>query len=583
LRRATADGGMDGAADAAQASKRRILEAGGRWNQVLGVAASASEDDVKAAYRKLALLHHPDKGGDVDTFKQVKQAYEQGLAKSAKRPQKKATAKAKGRPSAKGAAAKAKAAPAREETPRRERTSFPAAATAAAAASENGRGTKRARPKPVPFDASKAKLRGALQKWESSRDFSQKTNPDDVPAMSPKDVAVLMRMKSCLLVDTREEHESEGSRVLGATRVSFLQLMTEPEVVAPQVAKLYWDGRKIVLVSQQAERMGRCALLATVLLDVFGFDEAKVCRMAGGFVSWKECVEADPVLRAEERLALASEAKASVDAQIAAAKAELDPWEEASGKRLKALVEGDWDSPEEARAHLDGLGPRLMDVEAEESLTAMLAVAVLKKPDTRGKFDKLVFEELRKRFAAKLEGLMALHSELAAAAAEHAVEAEAAKESLEAAQAGTSSPADGAPSGGQASSMAAEEAAEVNGGAEGGEADTYVDGEADGEAEGEVDVDGAEEEEEEEEEGADEAPQANPSDAAMAEATATVEEDHVAAAGAGGADSSADVTDIPGSRGATGEGSPGGEPEQASNEEDDADEEEEEEQPGPRP
>mmetsp|Transcript_1409 Transcript_1409/g.1289 ORF Transcript_1409/g.1289 Transcript_1409/m.1289 type:complete len:131 (+) Transcript_1409:81-473(+) len=42
----------------------------------LGVAKEASQDEIKKAYRKLAVKHHPDKGGDVEKFKEISAAYE---------------------------------------------------------------------------------------------------------------------------------------------------------------------------------------------------------------------------------------------------------------------------------------------------------------------------------------------------------------------------------------------------------------------------------------------------------------------------------------------------------------------------
>ena len=41
----------------------------------LGVAPDASEDAIKKAYRKLALQHHPDKGGDPEKFKAISTAF----------------------------------------------------------------------------------------------------------------------------------------------------------------------------------------------------------------------------------------------------------------------------------------------------------------------------------------------------------------------------------------------------------------------------------------------------------------------------------------------------------------------------
>jgi curved DNA-binding protein len=46
------------------------------YYQILGVAENASQDDIKKAYKKLAMKNHPDRGGDTQKFQEISQAYD---------------------------------------------------------------------------------------------------------------------------------------------------------------------------------------------------------------------------------------------------------------------------------------------------------------------------------------------------------------------------------------------------------------------------------------------------------------------------------------------------------------------------
>ena len=59
---------------------------GENYYEVLGVTKSATQDEIKKAFHKLAHKHHPDKGGDEKKFKEINEAY-QVLSDKAKRAQ----------------------------------------------------------------------------------------------------------------------------------------------------------------------------------------------------------------------------------------------------------------------------------------------------------------------------------------------------------------------------------------------------------------------------------------------------------------------------------------------------------------
>ncbi len=60
------------AAESSAATKPRPVDP----YALLEVAATASAEDVKAAFRKKALEHHPDRGGTPEAFMAMKRAYD---------------------------------------------------------------------------------------------------------------------------------------------------------------------------------------------------------------------------------------------------------------------------------------------------------------------------------------------------------------------------------------------------------------------------------------------------------------------------------------------------------------------------
>ena len=54
------------------------------YYDALGVSETASDSEIKSAFRKLAGQHHPDKGGNEARFKEVNEAYDT-LKNTAKR------------------------------------------------------------------------------------------------------------------------------------------------------------------------------------------------------------------------------------------------------------------------------------------------------------------------------------------------------------------------------------------------------------------------------------------------------------------------------------------------------------------
>jgi len=50
-----------------------------RSHELLQIEPPVTEDDIKKAYHKMCLVHHPDKGGDQQKFIEIKNAYDELL------------------------------------------------------------------------------------------------------------------------------------------------------------------------------------------------------------------------------------------------------------------------------------------------------------------------------------------------------------------------------------------------------------------------------------------------------------------------------------------------------------------------
>jgi len=49
------------------------------WWEILGIESTASKEDIINAYKALAKIHHPDTGGNNETFIKLRKAYEEAI------------------------------------------------------------------------------------------------------------------------------------------------------------------------------------------------------------------------------------------------------------------------------------------------------------------------------------------------------------------------------------------------------------------------------------------------------------------------------------------------------------------------
>ena len=62
--------------DYSEVMARRKTRMDRNYYAVLGVAPTASKEEIKRAYLEACRTHHPDKGGDEERFKEASEAWE---------------------------------------------------------------------------------------------------------------------------------------------------------------------------------------------------------------------------------------------------------------------------------------------------------------------------------------------------------------------------------------------------------------------------------------------------------------------------------------------------------------------------
>jgi len=448
---APADASGSGAPLSVDASRERI-ENSDRWYQVLDVSIIASPEDVKSAYKKLSLLHHPDKGGDADTFHKLKQSYEEGLAKRALKPKAairksvggkkivksagkaKAKGKAKSKKFAKPAQAAAKEKPKAKAKANAEDAAkkAPAQAKAEPEPPKTPRGAKRAWPKPAPAppNATRKKIQNAMEKWDISLDYKMKTFPYEIQVATCEELEQWRTDGLAVPIDARESTTGVGPVIRSAVRLSYMELLGADDDMIALVRKLKEDGNKLVMFTQTGERMSQCGLLGALLLDVFQFDELKLYKLEGGVDGWTKFVELNPLVGAEEVFGSAEATYDVSKRKLDKAALEHGTWTDAQTKHFDVLVAGLSENEAAVRSHLQKMSLQTMTLDLEESVNSMFEYASAKELSKRGRWDKYVFDEIRTRFDAKISCLSTVEEACRSEADQHEAQVDAAGKRL---------------------------------------------------------------------------------------------------------------------------------------------------------
>eukprot|EP00747_Dinoflagellata_sp_TGD_P089565 gnl/TRDRNA2_/TRDRNA2_164371_c0_seq2.p1 gnl/TRDRNA2_/TRDRNA2_164371_c0~~gnl/TRDRNA2_/TRDRNA2_164371_c0_seq2.p1 ORF type:complete len:401 (+),score=148.37 gnl/TRDRNA2_/TRDRNA2_164371_c0_seq2:94-1296(+) len=121
--------------------------------------------------------------------------------------------------------------------------------------------------------------------------------------------------------------------------------------------------------------------------------------------------------QAKKALAECQEAQRKDDADHAAHKKEASQFETALEQQFKPLKAGNFESDDQAKQLFSAMESLVPKLDLEESMVTSLPAAAAKKPDERGTFDSMIFDEFEKILVAKIADLKAKIAEGAPAAA----------------------------------------------------------------------------------------------------------------------------------------------------------------------
>eukprot|EP00747_Dinoflagellata_sp_TGD_P182959 gnl/TRDRNA2_/TRDRNA2_37545_c0_seq1.p1 gnl/TRDRNA2_/TRDRNA2_37545_c0~~gnl/TRDRNA2_/TRDRNA2_37545_c0_seq1.p1 ORF type:complete len:416 (-),score=140.20 gnl/TRDRNA2_/TRDRNA2_37545_c0_seq1:318-1505(-) len=165
--------------------------------------------------------------------------------------------------------------------------------------------------------------------------------------------------------------------------------------------------------------------------------EELLAQKAAASANIKEQLVQDSTKLSQARKVLAEcqEAQKKGDKEHVANQQEASEFETAFEQNFKSLKAGTFESDTQAKQLLSTLQSLVAKMDMEESMAMSLPTACIKKPEDRGTFDNMIFDEFEKVIVAKIADLHAKIAQGAPAAAQRSEAVAAAEAAVEEAKA----------------------------------------------------------------------------------------------------------------------------------------------------